>query len=172
MTRHFVSFSKRRKGQREKERGRERESRDRMAIKSADRKKGRKSVKLWVESALEGAARRPSNGARLMITIIFIIIIDIIEKILSGQKVAAANGTAAAVGQSFDAGAGPAHGHEDGRKERRRVGHFFPHGHGIRRRKEGRFATRNSGPAAPHHQHQHHHHHGHHLSIAAGRGGR
>ena len=76
------------------------------------------------------ARRRPSNAARLMITIIFIIIIDIIEKNPLGAEGAPAFLCCASAaqcrlpikqdgGQSFDAGAGLARGRGEGGEERR-----------------------------------------------------
>ena len=137
------------------------------------------------------ARRRPSNAARLMITIIFIIIIDIIEKNPLGAEGAARLPFCASAaqcrlpikqdgGQSFDAGAGLARGRGEGGEERRallssrsrawartplRVSRRARRGR--RRWTEGRFAPHHSSPSA-----LHHHHHGHHPSIPGRNGNR
>ena len=87
------------------------------------------------------ARRRPSNAARLMITIIFIIIIDIIEKNPLGAEGAPAflfvGGTMPIADQTGRRSVAAVNrltpgldSHADKEREGRNGGHYFPHAHG------------------------------------------
>ena len=84
------------------------------------------------------ARRRPSNAARLMITIIFIIIIDIIEKNPLGAEGAPAflcvdrrhNADCRSNRTAVNRLTPGLDSHADEEREGRNGGHYFPHAHG------------------------------------------